>query len=128
MEEAYILSAFRRQDEYQSSRSREEEAGEVHQNKETAADDLPPVESLRATLQTLRVQDRLARAPLVPEPVPTVPTMTVVTRSTASRGSSQGESSQGECDAENARGFRGEFANAQHVTSLSSLHADAQDS
>lgn len=85
LEEAYILSAFKRKDdefmvdgrnadfslEVQGQESEAKEDSEESQEQGS----LPSVESLRATLQALRVQDRLARsgeAPLV-STVPTVP-------------------------------------------------------
>lgn len=85
LEEAYILSAFRRKDENDmadgwkgvfldlSHNGHNGEAKEAPEAADTAGTGLPSVESLRATLQALRVQDRLRmEAPLVPT-VPTVP-------------------------------------------------------
>eukprot|EP00435_Cladocopium_sp_Y103_P071362 s159_g37.t1 len=102
LEEAYILSAFRRRDENDMAKdgwkgvnpaetkfldlcSHNRQHGEAKEALREAAGTagtagLPSIESLRATLQALRVQDRLARmeaAPVVPlvPTVPTVPTM-----------------------------------------------------
>jgi hypothetical protein len=88
LEEAYILSAFRRKDEndmadswkgvfldlsHNGHNGHNGEAKEAPEAADTAGTGLPSVESLRATLQALRVQDRLRmEAPLVPT-VPTVP-------------------------------------------------------
>lgn len=89
LEEAYILSAFKRKDDEfmadgrkadlslkgqgQESEAKEDSERESRESQDQGS--LPSVESLRATLQALRVQDRLARsgeAPLV-STVPTVP-------------------------------------------------------
>ena len=85
LEEAYILSAFKRKDdEFMADGRNADFSLEVQGQESEAKEDseesqeqgsLPSVESLRATLQALRVQDRLARsgeAPLV-STVPTVP-------------------------------------------------------
>jgi len=85
LEEAYILSAFKRKDDEFTADGRNADFSlEVQDQESEAKEDseesqeqgsLPSVESLRATLQALRVQDRLARsgeAPLV-STVPTVP-------------------------------------------------------
>ncbi len=98
LEEAYILSAFKRKDdefmadgrkadlslEGQGQESEAEEDTERESRESQDQGSLPSVESLRATLQALRVQDRLARsgeAPLV-STVPTVP-MAVLPMGTA---------------------------------------------
>ena len=111
MEEAYILSAFRRKDdcEWNEWKEADEIEGKPSENetKETktqvtdATGDLPSVECLRATLQALRVQDRLAfraeasvdrLAQLAPVErlVPTVPTVPM-----------EGENSQAEVNGVN---------------------------
>jgi len=132
LEEAYILSAFRRKDENDPEADGWKgldpadghgEATEAPQAVDPAG--LPSMESLRATLQALRVQDRLGRLEAAPVPlVPTVPTVPSMAAMAMTAPACQLDSEPDEQSSDVGRATGGaELANVAN----GQFHAEAQE-